>query len=352
MRLDCGNSHLVSGGIAVVGAKAGSVGRRSCFAFDFVTNVLVFVAQDKYVTLMSIATYIKDDLAAQLKSGVEVPVQLTLDSLAGHYNVSLTPVRTAVAELIDEGLLEKGPNHRLTARASHTQVGPSRCESKPPQPPQDPFELIARDLVQLSLQGEPIYLREEATAEKYDISRSAIRNILHRLAGEGVLDHIPRRGWRLRPFHQEDLQAFIEVREVLELKALELARPNLDAGQLQRMLEFNVPPVSADQSPAVDESLHEYLIATSGNAYIKDFFDRQGRYYKLLFEWEDHDDDVALETMRQHHQILTALLNRNWSAAKKMLSHHILDNHPILGHVKSFQGGEFNGMARKRGGLK
>ena len=65
-----------------------------------------------------------------------------------------------------------------------------------------------------------------------------------------------------------------------------------------------------------------------------DFFDRQGRYYRLLFEWEDHDHAVAMETMRQHHEILTALLKKNWSAARKALSHHILDNHPILGQVE------------------
>ena len=290
---------------------------------------------------MSIATYIKDDLAAQLKSGRELPIQLTLDSLAGHYNVILTPVRTtAVAELINEGLLEKGPNHRLAATASRRKGTRTRRVPKLPEPPRDPHEIIASDLVQLSLQGEPIYLREEATAEKYDISRSAIRNILHRLAGEGVLDHIPRRGWRLRPFRQDDLRAFIEVREVLELKALELARPKLDAGELQRMLDRNAPPTSADTSLSVDESLHEYLISTASNAYIRDFFDRQGRYYRLLFEWEDHDDAVAIETMRQHHEILTALLKKNWSAARKALSHHILDNHPILSQVEGFPGWE------------
>lgn len=283
---------------------------------------------------MSIAIYIKDDLAAQLKSGQKLMVQLTLESLAEHYNVSLTPVRTAVAELIDEGLLQRDTNHRLTATAPRRRGTRARHKPKPPELPRDPYEVVAGDLVQLSLRGEPIYLREEATAEKYDISRSAIRNILHRLAGEGVLDHIPRRGWRLRPFRQDDLQAFIEVREVLELKALELARPKLDAGELQRMLDLNVPSSSAETSLVVDESLHEYLISTAGNTYIQDFFDRQGRYYRLLFEWEDHDGAVAIETMRQHRQILTALLEKKWSAARKALSHHILDNHPILGQVE------------------
>jgi DNA-binding GntR family transcriptional regulator len=280
---------------------------------------------------MSITTYIKDDLADQLKSGQELSVQLTLDSLADHYNVSHTPVRTAVAELIDEGLLEKGPNHRLTPTNQRCDGTPSHSELKPPKPPRDPYELIANDLVRLSLKGEPIHLREEATAEKYNMSRSAIRNILHRLAGEGVLDHIPRRGWRLRPFRKDDLQAFVEVRELLELKALDLARPRLDIGELQRMIEFNVPPESTSNSISVDESLHEYLISTAGNPYIRDFFERQGRYYRLLFEWEDHDHNVAIETMKQHHEILTALVNKNWSAARKALSRHILNNHPILG---------------------
>lgn len=301
---------------------------------------------------MSIATYIKDDLAAQLKSGQEVPVQLTLDSLAGHYNVSLTPVRTAVAELIDEGLLEKGSNHRLTASAPRRDVRRRHNEPKQPESPRDPFEGIANDLVQLSLRGEPVYLREEATAEKYDISRSGIRNILHRLAGEGMLDHIPRRGWRLRPFRQDDLRAFIEVREVLELKAMELARPNLDADELQRMIDLNTPPVSAGTTLSVDESLHEYLIATAGNAYIRDFFDRQGRYYRLLFEWEDRDRDVAIETISQHQEILTALVKTNWSAARKALSHHILDNHPILDQVDGFSASGDKKMARKKKGLK
>lgn len=282
---------------------------------------------------MSIATYIKDDLAAQLLSGQELQVQLTFDSLAEHYNVSYSPVRTAVAELIDEGLLEKGLNRRLKAIAPPSAAARTRHAPKQPELPSDPYEIIASDLVQLSLHGDPVYLREEATADKYDISRSAIRNILHRLAGEGMLDHIPRRGWRLRPFRPDDLRAFIQVREVLELKALDLARRKLDPEVLKRIFDANSPPKTPRDRPQVDESLHEYLITTAGNAYIRDFFERQGRYHRLLFQWEDHDRAAAIETIRQHREILTALLQKKWSAARKELSHHVLNNHPILSQI-------------------
>ncbi len=278
---------------------------------------------------MQITAYIRDDLSARLRSGQELPAPLTIDALSEHYQVSFSPVRTAIAELIDEGLVVKGPNRRLIVVPQARSR--TREPVKPPQLPPDHFAIISSDLVELSLQGEAVFLREEATAEKYGISRSAIRSILQRLAGEGVLDHVPRRGWRLRPFRQNDLQAFIEIREVLELKALDLARPVLVAADLHRMLDANHLPTSADDVPRIDETLHDYFIAGAGNGYIRDFFNRQGRYYRLLFEWEDHAPEVALETIRQHREILNALLQKNWADAKTALSHHILNNHPILG---------------------
>jgi len=282
---------------------------------------------------MSIANYIQNDLAVRLRSGHSLPAQLTIDSLAEMYQVSFTPVRTAIAGLIDEGLLEKGPNRRLIVNVSPGEEGSTLDPVALPEPPRDPYELIVSDLVQESLNGAAIYLREEVTSEKYDVSRSVIRNVFHRLAGEGILDHIPRRGWRLRTFRQDDLEAYVEVRESLELKALKLTFPRLDASELQRMLEANTVPSNPDEPPRIDESLHTYLIQLSRNAYIKDFFERQGRYYDLLFKWEDHDRETAIETVRQHRDILTHLLNRDQSAAEKSLSSHILNNHPILTQI-------------------
>lgn len=286
---------------------------------------------------MSISRYIQNDFAVRLRSGNDLPAQLTIGSLAELYNVSFTPVRAAIAGLIDEGILEKGPNRRLVVRDPLPPAKAGTVAGMLPQPPREPYEEVVGDLVQLSLGGKTRYLREEVTAERYDLSRSVIRNIFHRLAGEGILDHIPRRGWRLRAFRQSDLKAYVEVRDALELKALSLAFPKLDSAELQRMLDANVFPATAEELPQVDESLHAYLIMLSGNTYIKDFFARQGRYYELLFYWEDHDRETAIETVRQHREILNHLLNRNEPAAREALSYHILNNHPILTQIPAVE---------------
>ncbi|MFI4875197.1 MAG: FCD domain-containing protein [Blastopirellula sp. JB062] len=284
---------------------------------------------------MSITTYIYEDLKARLTSSQELPVQLTLESLADYYDVSFSPVRSAVNRLIKQGLIEKGEDRRLSPKPLGKRSLGRKKDQALPTPPQDHYEIIANDFVQLSLKGEALDLREEATAKQYGISRSALRIIFNRLAGAGLIEHIPRRGWRLRPFLQKDMQAFLEVRELLELKALDLAKPHLCDEDLQKMLDGNVLPTSKKELPKIDNSLHAYIIEKAGNIYIQDFFQRQGKYYEILFDWEELDRPTAIETVEQHRAILEALLAKNWAAARKALSFHIQNNHPVLSTIRS-----------------
>jgi len=286
---------------------------------------------------MNIATYIRNDLGSHLEAGRQLPAELTLDALARHYEVSYTPVRTAIAALTEDGLLNRKPNGRLEAANTPTPGAETKydhAESAPKSSTEDATTLITDELVRLSLAGKTVHLREEATAEKYGLSRSAMRNLFHHIAGQGLLEHIPRRGWRVRPFRQQDLQSFIEVREALELRALDLARPHLVEAELRAMLDGNLEPTSDDCEVAIDNSLHGYLVEKAGNWYIQDFFERHGHYYGILFDWEDQDRATAIATVAQHREILTNLLDRKWQRARRALSSHIRENHPILSQIR------------------
>jgi len=117
------------------------------------------------------------------------------------------------------------------------------------------------------------------------------------------------------------------VREVLELKALELAKENLDINTLKKMLDKNLVDGKHVQA---DNSVHSYLIKQSGNRYIKDFFEHYGKYYEILFMCEDTDLPSKTLAVRQHRKIINALIARDWAAAKKALTEHIRVNHFVL----------------------
>jgi DNA-binding GntR family transcriptional regulator len=270
---------------------------------------------------MTWVNYIVEDLGQKAGSG-KFPQVITLKSLSEEYGISATPIRKAIDILIAKGVIAKNSQNRLSIGSKKPK---KISRTKPLCPPVDLFDFLARDMAIESLAGKEKFIREDAVAKKYKVSRTVIRRIFSKLAGAGIIDHLPRIGWRLRPFCREDLAAFLQVREILELKAMELAGDKLEIKTLEKFLADN-----AAQENKVDNSLHNYIIEKSANRYIKDFFEHYGKYYEILFACEDMDKKSSALAAEQHRKILTALINRDYLQAKVALSDHIHTNHDVL----------------------
>jgi len=288
---------------------------------------------------MKLASRIEKDLSAQLLSN-SLSCPLTMDGLSRHYGVSYTPVRKALNGLIEEGLIRKKENGRLEPVATCKPLTLERRSFEIEDLP-DPNIEITRELVELSLSGKDVFVREESTARKHGLSRSSLRQIFLKLAGEGLVLHIPRRGWQVKPFRQKDLQSFIEVREVMELKALELAQLKLSKPEakqrLQEIKASNQISKNGKVKVRIDNSLHQYLLELADNPYLDDFFQRHGKYYSILFEWEGGNENAAIQAVHQHHAIIDALINEKWAQARTELSEHLRTNHPVLQEIRTGQ---------------
>lgn len=296
---------------------------------------------------MTLSNYIQEDLKARIKAGYELPFDLTLTGIAEHYGVSLTPVRAAVRGLVAEQYLIKTSNGRLAL--DHANVAADRPSQRvaPPAPPPDWREIIARDVLRSSLRGgEPGFLREEATAARYGVSRTVIRQVFNRLVGKGILEHVPRAGWRVRRFDETDMCAYLEVREVMELKALALAQPHLVRADLESMLAGNPVP-QFDRPVQLDNRIHAYLVDKANNFYLRDFFERHGEYYMMLFEHAALEAKVVAKMAEQHRAILEALIREDWEDARRALVRHIRAQRPVMRKLLAAVRGE-HGRRRDR----
>ncbi len=279
--------------------------------------------------MTTITDYIRRDLRARLQSEHDLPEDLTLVALSQRYRVSLTPVRFAVRDLVAEQLLVKRPNGQLAINPHRNRRAGSNESLGPPCPPSDLGELESTfigEVIRMSLRGDTAYLREESTAERLGVGRAVLRQLLNRLQGKGLIEHLPRRGWRVRPFDEEDMLAFLEIRVSLELKALEFAKPHLVRADLEAMLRGNRPTAES----RLDNKVHSYLIEKSGNFYLRDFFDRHGIYFTMLFDFAAPEASVTAVMARQHRKILRALIAHDWPTARKALAHHIRSQRPVL----------------------
>lgn len=281
---------------------------------------------------MNISEYIEQDLESRIRSGTDLPKRLTLASLAGMYDVSLTPVRSALDGLLRRKLLVKQKNGRLqlgTVKRPRQARGTSTTR---PRPPADHDAALGREVILLSLQlqdqGSGPFVREEAMAEQHGIGRSLVRSTFQRLAAGGLLEHVPRCGWRVPRFDQDEMDAYLVVRETLEVKALDLARASLDPQALDRMIAGNGR--AAARRGEIDNTLHAYFVRQSGNRYIEAFFASNGRYYNALFDYAALGVQVVTEMAAQHVEILEHTRARRWAKARAALSHHIQSQRPVM----------------------
>ncbi len=305
--------------------------------------------------LSRISDVIAQDLRFRIDVGQELPCALTIAALAENYNVSQSPVRTAVEQLIEWQFLVKLENGRL--EVNDDKLGKRSQESSLEQEVISPadlqrrrdqtFDQIVEHVLRRSWSGKLDFMREEATAEKFRVGRPYVRQVFSELSGRGLLEHIPRRGWRICPFDLDDMCQFLEIREVLECKALLLAKDRLDPRRLQAMLDGNpVPASDVTQSDAEDfadlelnNEIHSYLIQCANNRYIADFFQRNGLYFFKLFDMAAFDLNARLEMNRQHRVILQALLDQDWQLATEALAKHIQSQKPVVGELlERFQG--------------
>ena len=146
--------------------------------------------------------YVEEDLRRRIQSGQDLPHHLTLASLSRQYGVSFAPVRSALDTLIQEGLIRKKENNgRIEVNSDKVGTKGSYEPVAIPLKSDDWDRILIKEVMLASLSGTATYLREEALAQKHGTGRSVIRSTFSRFAGAGLIEHIPRRGWRVRPLN-------------------------------------------------------------------------------------------------------------------------------------------------------
>lgn len=280
---------------------------------------------------LNLSQQIESELRAAVSRGGEPPFRLTLLAMAEHYEVSIQPVRMAVDLLLKEQWLLRNAQGRLVMNPDKKGKAvmlspPVKARAKP-----DIGAKLEELIIQRSLNGEDVFLREEETAEQIGIGRTILRAELTRMHGRGLVEHVPRRGWRVVGYSESSMLEYLEIRETLELKALDLAKGNLEDKVLERLLKRNTP--SANGKSRIDDDLHAYLIERSENRFIIGFFDQHGAYYSALLNYASLVGSFLTEMAEQHQDILHALLDRDYTTARRHLRRHIRTQRPNVAHL-------------------
>lgn len=176
-------------------------------------------------------------------------------------------------------------------------------------------------------------LRLERLRADYDVSVATLREVLPRLASEGLIRFETQKGFEVSPVSAGDLAEISDMRILLECHAAEasLAMGDLDweaslVAAHHRLSRMEARMMAGDRSVTAewkryDRAFHTALIAACGSdellATYDRIFDRFLRYQMLLVMFRGQ---VAAQ---EHHDLLAAALDRDVRAVRRLLTRHI-----------------------------
>jgi DNA-binding GntR family transcriptional regulator len=190
------------------------------------------------------------------------------------------------------------------------------------------YEMIWKQLIVGG--GRDSYrLSDVALAAQLGVSRTPVRQALHRLAEDGLVISDPRRGFWMRTFTARDVREIYTLRGALEVLAVRLAAPNVSERDLRVQLESaadllaNPGAHSKAQHLRSDIHLHNLLILASGNSrLIRALATLRAQH--SMFQVRDSSYPRRIELAAQdHYDILCALLKGTIDEAADMMAAHI-----------------------------
>jgi len=188
-----------------------------------------------------------------------------------------------------------------------------------------PFDVLITAIEQGELQpGER--LQEIRLAEKFGISRTPIREALHRLETLGLAEPGPGRGLVVAKLSYERLRQLFAVREGLERLAMQLAVASASDEEIALLQDMLNTEQSLTDSKALHDHnrmFHRQIYRSTHNPYLNEMLDNLRIHLSLLRGTTYALPDRTEEARREHKAIVDALARRDSVAAQEAACEHI-----------------------------
>ncbi len=178
------------------------------------------------------------------------------------------------------------------------------------------------------------FVRESELATAMGVSRTPIREALARLAGDGFLERIPQRGYRVPEPSIDDLLERYPLLCAVEVLAGELAFPRLGPEEFEQLeavnQKYRLASERGDVETCIDSNdrFHHLLAVFSGNSVVRDLADDLRSQVRRLEIWEfsrvfeDRFTSGATEWQNapmEHEAMLDAVRRGDFDEARDIL---------------------------------
>jgi DNA-binding GntR family transcriptional regulator len=191
--------------------------------------------------------------------------------------------------------------------------------------------------------GEP--LRDRALGDMLGVSRTPVREALHRLVHAGLVESRGRSGWVVATFTEQDVHELFQLRRALEplgIDQLEAEPDTAAMAQIGGFFDGYEHPVPAERYEAYfarDNAFHKCIVGCSRNtrlqqlyALIENHIDR-GRHFLSLGAVGRVEANLD-----EHLAVARAVAGGDFRLARQELLHHLdMGEQLMIDHLRKRQ---------------
>lgn len=175
------------------------------------------------------------------------------------------------------------------------------------------------------------FLNEEILTEELKISRTPIRDALGRLENEGLIEIKPKRGIFVTSLSARDINMIFEVRKLYEPYVLKQYGTSFQEEKLTDFYNiFSHPHADSERFKnndyyyELDSSFHQMIMDLCPNVYIHTNYQLiQTQSERFRFMTGNVSNNRLVETFKEHNEIISACLRKDWDLAVEKLLYHL-----------------------------
>ena len=172
---------------------------------------------------------------------------------------------------------------------------------------------------------------DQELAKKIGVSRLTVREALSRLVENRVLTQVHWRGFYVRTLSWEEIVSIVEMREMLEVLALEKFMENADdrlLKELEKSISTSAKDLESDDRDGFfssDFRFHEVLYMNSGNEWVIHFSKQIMFFIDLLrlMDKKRNFQQIAESSIVEHTALYEVICSGNLNKAVEMMREHI-----------------------------
>jgi DNA-binding GntR family transcriptional regulator len=198
------------------------------------------------------------------------------------------------------------------------------------------YEAIEEAIVRCEL-SPGFVLGDRQLADALGVSRTPVRDALHRLESSGLVERRGRTGWMVSKFALRDVRELFELRRVFEPLGLERLSETWDeavVGELSRSFEKFPERLTQDlllDYLHEDRRFHKKIVECSQNGRVVSFYETVEKQIDRIRHHVSYSYEERVEaSLKEHREICAAIAAQDLRATTEALARHLCNVEELI----------------------